>query len=102
RSRPSTPHLRATAVVPPVTVDGAGLALRTRYWAARAHRAGPGEGRSESGGQRVVVRPPSMVKFAPVMLAARSDARYTTRPATSPGRVKRPVTLSAGALLGAD
>src|SRR4249920_955617 len=39
-----------------------------------------------------------MVKSPPVMLAARSLARYTTRLATSAGRVKRPVTLSAAAL----
>src|SRR5262245_13179230 len=47
--------------------------------------------------QRVVMRPPSMTKSAPVMLPARSLARRRTRSATSSGWVNRPVTDSRAA-----
>ena len=39
----------------------------------------------------VLIRPPSMTKFAPVTFDVRSEARKTTRVATSSGVVKRPV-----------
>src|SRR4051794_26462479 len=45
----------------------------------------------------VVTRPPSMVKFEPVTLPARSPASRRTRSAISSGRVNRPVTESAAA-----
>ena len=39
----------------------------------------------------VLIRPPSMTKFAPVTLAVRPDASRTMSVATSSGVVKRPV-----------
>src|SRR5712691_10166900 len=50
-------------------------------------------------GYMVGMRPPSMAKSAPVTLALRSLARNSTRPATSPGWVKRPVTIWLAAWL---
>ena len=41
--------------------------------------------------QVVLIRPPSITKFAPVTLAVRCDARNTARVATSSGVVNRPV-----------
>src|SRR5215469_865824 len=50
-------------------------------------------------GYKVWIRPPSMTKSAPVMFAARSLARNSTRSATSSGLVKRPVTIWLAAWL---
>ena len=44
---------------------------------------------------RVLISPPSIVKSAPVMFAARGEARKTTRSATSSGVVNRPVSTLA-------
>lgn len=47
--------------------------------------------------QIVVIRPPSMVMFAPVTFSVRSLASKSTRSATSLGWEKRPVTLCCAA-----
>ena len=50
--------------------------------------------------QRVLIRPPSMVKSAPVTLPARAPARNSDEVRHLSGVVKRPVAASAAALLG--
>ena len=50
---------------------------------------------SRCGHRIVLIRPPSMTMSVPVMLPAVLLARNTTRSATSSGRLKRPVAVSA-------
>src|SRR3546814_302567 len=47
---------------------------------------------------KVLIRPPSITKSAPVTFPARSLARNNTRSATSSGKVNRPVSAPAAAL----